>query len=123
MPEFYTSEDLQQILQKAALIQQDTVISKQQLTEIAEEIGLSPDILQQAEQAWREEQQTHTQLEKRADRQNLGFKLHLIPYIFVSTALVILNLSFTPHIDWSIYPILGWGMGVAMHGAVVYRKP
>ena len=118
----YSNEDVQQILQQAVLISQEDGISRQQLFEIATELGLSVEILQQAEQSWLSQRVDVQKRTRQRARQRFGFQLHFIPYLFVSTLLVIINLSSTPGYFWSIYPILGWGLGVAIHGACVYRK-
>jgi hypothetical protein len=122
MSDFYSSEDVQQILREASILQQGDPISRKQLLDIATEVGLSPEVLHQAEQAWLHQQQVMQQQTTRQARARLGFQLHLIPYIAGSVLLVLLNLATTPRIYWSLYPIVGWGMGVTMHAACVYRK-
>jgi transcriptional regulator with XRE-family HTH domain len=49
-----------------------------------------------------------------------GFYVHASLYLMVMTFLVILNLVVTPHFFWAIFPILGWGIGVAFHGLRVF---
>lgn len=115
---FYSNDDVQQILRQASRLQHDGSVSREQLSEIAAEVGISPEILQQAERAWL----TERQVQQRQARYRLGFKLHLIPYIVTSAFLVLLNLATTPRIYWSIYPVLGWGLGVAIHGACISGK-
>lgn len=122
MTRYYSNEDVQKILQHASTLQKDNLVSQERLSELAAEVGISPEILQQAEQVWLSEQQIEENRSKRRSRAQFGFQLHLIPYIFISIFLVILNRSTTPRINWSIYPILGWGMGVAIHAACVFRK-
>lgn len=51
-----------------------------------------------------------------------GFYVHAAQYVLVITFLVILNLVVTPHYFWAIYPMLGWGVGVAFHGLRVFDK-
>jgi len=57
-------------------------------------------------------------LERRARRRvgvKIGFLAHLSAYVLVNTALQGLNLlSGGPH--WSVWPALGWGLGLAAHG-------
>lgn len=45
-----------------------------------------------------------------------GFYVHASQYLVVMAFLVILNLVVTPHYFWAIFPMLGWGAGVAFHG-------
>lgn len=45
-----------------------------------------------------------------------AFYGNLASYIVVNTGLAILNLSTSPDHLWFFYPLLGWGIGVVMHG-------
>lgn len=113
MSETYSNEAVQEILREATLIQKDGDLSPAQLQEIAAEIGISPATLKKAKQVWREQQQTRqNQIRKR----NKFIKFHLAPYLSVSFFLVMLNLVTSPQELWSVYPILGWGLGVGLDG-------
>lgn len=92
------------------------------MTEIAAGVGISSDVLQQAEQEWLLKKQTEKRDAMQRSRRRLGFRYHVIPYIAISTFLVLLNLVTTPRCVWSVYPILGWGLGVTLHGSCVYRS-
>ena len=46
----------------------------------------------------------------------MGFYIHLTVYLIVNTFLAILNLSLTNNYFWAIWPILGWGIGLIVHG-------
>lgn len=46
----------------------------------------------------------------------MGFYIHLAVYLIVNTFLVILNLTFTKEYFWAIWPIIGWGAGLIIHG-------
>lgn len=112
----YSQEDVQQILRQASQIDQETGISRDQLFEMATELGLSCETVQKAEQQWVAQQAgLQRKAEQRSHRQQ-ALRSQLIPYLFVNTLLVIINLSTTPHDFWSIYPILGWGLGIALRG-------
>ncbi len=50
-----------------------------------------------------------------------GFYQHLAQYLVVNLVLVLLNLWYTPDNFWAIWPILGWGLGVAFHGIAVFE--
>ena len=43
------------------------------------------------------------------------FKRHLIIYIVVNILLIYVNLVYTPEYIWFIYPLLFWGLGLALH--------
>lgn len=54
-----------------------------------------------------------------------GFATHLVVYLAVNTALVIfwfvLSLGGPTGFFWPVFPIVGWGFGVLMHGFTTYR--
>ncbi|VEP15405.1 conserved hypothetical protein [Hyella patelloides LEGE 07179] len=119
MTQTYSNEEVQQILREATMIQKDDYISPEQLQEIAAEVGISAETLQKAEKAWLEQQKaSHKQAKKRKE----FIRFHLIPYLAVSIFLVLLNLATTPRDFWSVYPILGWGLGVTIDGSGICSK-
>ncbi|MEM7591430.1 MAG: 2TM domain-containing protein [Cyanobacteria bacterium P01_A01_bin.83] len=109
----YSNEAVQQILHEAIIIDQDNDISRSQLQEIAAEVGISAATLKKAETAWLERQEKS---QRQAKRKQEFIRLHLIPYVVVNVFLILLNLITTPQYFWSVYPILGWGLGVAIDG-------
>jgi hypothetical protein len=52
MSQRYTNEDIQQILRQATILQEENNISREQLIEIAAEVGISAENLEKAEQKW-----------------------------------------------------------------------
>ncbi len=50
-----------------------------------------------------------------------GFYGNLTSYLVVNTGLMILNLITSPDRLWFIYPLLGWGIGVVLHGMSVFN--
>jgi hypothetical protein len=58
-------------------------------------------------------------LEKRAQ-----FRMHVAAYILVNAVLVTLwFVVFEGGVFWPIFPMLGWGIGLALHATDVYRLP
>lgn len=53
---------------------------------------------------------------KRSFRARSGFRWHLRVYVLVTALLLVINLMTTPALLWSVFPIAGWGVGVALHG-------
>ena len=53
-----------------------------------------------------------------------GFYSHLIVYICVNVALLIINLVTNRNVLWFYWPLLGWGIGVFFHamGVFVFSK-
>lgn len=122
MSEQYSLAEAQEILNYAASLQQQDTISQEQLLEIALETGISAETVQKAQQAWLAERQLQQKQAICQSRRQLGFKLHLIPYLVFSILLVSINLKTTPRYFWSVFPILGWGVGVLIHGVCVHRR-
>ncbi len=64
-----------------------------------------------------ERQHQYERARKRV-RQLKGFYGHLTAYVLVNTLLIVLSLvSGEP---WSIWPLLGWGIGIVAHAATVF---
>ena len=63
----------------------------------------------------------NTDIERLA-RQRAGVKMswyiHASVYLLVNLLLV--SLSFASGRHWAIFPLLGWGIGLAVHGAAVF---
>lgn len=45
-----------------------------------------------------------------------AFYIHLTVYILVNTMLTILNLVTNPSYLWFLFPLVGWGIGLLIHG-------
>ena len=50
-----------------------------------------------------------------------GFYSHVIMYLIGAPAMVIASLFDSTDFAWYIWPIIGWGIGVAAHGLVVFE--
>jgi hypothetical protein len=48
------------------------------------------------------------------------FRIHMVTYIAVNSLLAIINLTLTPGYLWFIWPLMGWGLGIILHGINVY---
>ncbi len=48
------------------------------------------------------------------------FYQHLIVYLAVNAFLVVINLLTSPEHLWFYWPLFGWGIGLAIHGATVF---
>lgn len=56
---------------------------------------------------------------KRAE-EKLSFLYHLVGYVIVNLILVSVNLLTSPNYLWSLWSIVGWGVGLLIHGVVVF---
>lgn len=48
-----------------------------------------------------------------------SFAGHALTYVCVIGGLALLNLLTSPHYPWFIWPLLGWGIGLAKHGFAI----
>ena len=49
-----------------------------------------------------------------------SFYVHLTQYLIVISILAVVNLTSYPNYLWFVWPALGWGIGVAAHGASTF---
>jgi multidrug efflux pump subunit AcrB len=49
-----------------------------------------------------------------------GFFVHASVYTAVMVLLVLINLMTSPEAIWFIWPLVGWGFAVALHGVRVF---
>lgn len=57
-------------------------------------------------------------LARRRARAKLGWFSHAIVYVCVNAMLVALSLATGRH--WAVFPLLGWGLGLMLHGVAVW---
>lgn len=57
-------------------------------------------------------------LARRRASAKLGWYLHAGVYLFVNLLLAVLSMGSGHH--WAVFPAVGWGMGLAIHGVVVF---
>ncbi len=58
--------------------------------------------------------------EKNLREKKLDFRRHFRTYLVMSIFFIALNIFGRSHNFWAIWPILGWGIGVAMQGLSLY---
>jgi len=49
--------------------------------------------------------------------------VHVMQYVLVNSVLAVINLLASPHVLWVVWPILGWGIGLAAHAMRVFNWP
>ena len=66
---------------------------------------------------------TPNDIERLANRRakaKLGWYIHAVVYLTVNALLFFLSAHGEGRHHWSIYPALGWGLGLALHGISVF---
>ena len=58
------------------------------------------------------------QLARKRARAKLGWYIHASVYVAVNLLLAALSAMSGGH--WAVFPAVGWGIGLAMHGVVVF---
>jgi hypothetical protein len=64
----------------------------------------------------------YKQVRKRV-KQKSGFYKHLTSYLVIGTFFLVLNILTSPGEWWFFFPMLGWGIGLAMHFFSVFGLP
>lgn len=118
----YHQEDIQQILNLAISRHANNgEFSREQLVEIATELGISTETLQEAEQEWL----VHQQQRQRHRDFNL-YRQRLLQkqfgrYVITNGFLVSLNLLSAGELSWSLYVLLFWGLGFGLNAWNTYQ--
>lgn len=56
---------------------------------------------------------------RRRVKAKIGLYIHAAAYIAVNTFLALVQSQTTPQYVWALWPAAGWGLGLAIHAAVV----
>lgn len=119
----YSSEAVQEILQLAIASQvNDNELSKQQLTEIAADLGISPDSLAIAEQQWLQGQILQQQRQEFERYRQGQFKQKLIKYLIVNSFLAAIDYLMSPSLSWSLYVMLLWGLNLSLNAWKTFQS-
>jgi 2TM domain len=118
----YDSEDVEQILQKALTRKDKGEFSREQLLEMASELGISPNILETTEQKWLAQQEEERLRHRFNAFRRRAFWSNFVSFLAVNLFLILLNLITSPSYFWAIFPVLGWGLGLFFHWWSVYQS-
>ncbi|MCW5940202.1 MAG: 2TM domain-containing protein [Fimbriimonadaceae bacterium] len=118
-----SEEDLEAILRLAVRREGESSADlRARLVQSANELGVSPEALEEAERVYREQRKAELaradeEAEFREFRKSewMGFVHHLIPYLIVNMLLIALDWLQSPELRWSLGPLFGWGIGLAFH--------
>jgi hypothetical protein len=124
MTDFYDEEQVSQILRQALTNRSSDPhkLSREQVAEIALELGISPEEFLVAEQKWRSQQLKNVELAQFDVYKQHKFKEGFLKFILVNSFLTGINLLNSGHITWAAYPIMFWGLGVSLDAWATYQK-
>ncbi len=125
MSDSYSQDDVQQILQRAiARRTEDSptdTFSRQQLLEMADELGILPQDLEQAETEWLTIQKSTQEHQEFQVYRRGQFRSHLVRYLTVNGFLVALDWVIAPGFSFAQYVLLGWGLGLSLDGWTTFQ--
>jgi hypothetical protein len=64
-------------------------------------------------------QEAYTNAKKKVEAR-MSFYTHLVVYLVVITMLTILNLTVAGDYFWAMWPMIGWGSGLIIHGLLTF---
>jgi hypothetical protein len=121
--ESYTDEQVQQIL-KLALTRrsnQGDRLTRQQVNEIAADLGVSQADFLAAEQEWLATQVVDRERAEFDQYKKRHFRDHAIKFGMVNLFLLGLDLLTSGGLDWSLIVLLSWGLGLALDAWSTYQ--
>lgn len=121
-PDFYTEEQVQQLLHHViARKSNGQNLSREQVYEIASELGISRTEFLASEQEW-QQKYVHKQDRQVFDAyKKKKLRESLLKYAIINTFLVASNLITSGNVSWALYPLLFWGLGMALDSWVTYQ--
>jgi hypothetical protein len=119
----YSVEAVQQILQRAMAYGDRGQFTADQLGEMAAELGIATDTLQQATQDWQVESAAVAKADQVKRDRRRRYRTEVATYAGVNTLLIGINIATAGAITWAIYPLLGWGIGLCLGPCKAKAKP
>ncbi|MBS1724986.1 MAG: 2TM domain-containing protein [Armatimonadetes bacterium] len=95
---------------------------RDRLQSSADELGISPEVLAMAEQEWAAKKNADLELANEAGERKRYMRIqfaefiqHLGLYAVINGFLFWLDISKDGRINWAYWPLMGWGIAVALH--------
>jgi len=110
----YSSEAVQAILTHALEMQSAADYSPQQLQDMAAELHIDPDVLAQAEADWRSQREAAARRTQATATKRRRRRQQWLHYGVGSALMVGIDVATAGTITWSIFPVLGWGLGTLL---------
>jgi hypothetical protein len=123
MPEsLYSDDDAEEILKLASRRSMDGTVTRQKLLETAAELGISPEAVEEAEQALQQNREETAFRSEFDRRRRTGFLNELVGAVLTCTFLAFVNYFTEGRLDWVFWVILGLGFKVAKTGWEVFGE-
>ena len=120
--ETYSEDQVDQILRYAlAKKTNGQHLTKQQIYEIASDMGISETDFIASVQEWQSTQVVRKEQVEFDRYKQKSLKANIRKYAIVNSFLVALNLLTSGQIGWAIYPLVFWGLGVALDAWSTYQ--
>jgi hypothetical protein len=120
-PAVYQAEEAQAILQIAiARHTEEGELTRPQLVEIAQELGISELTLVEAEQQWALQRRESAEMAEFDQFQRQRFQAHLVRFAVINLVLFALNWMAAGTISWALYIFLLWGSALALQAWQTY---
>ncbi len=119
----YSQEEIQQILH-LAIARQETggEFSRQQLEEIAGELGINPQCIQAAERDWLQQQYLNEEkLAFNSYRREI-IKYQGVKYLIFNTFLISIDFLGGGDLSWSLYILLIWGLKLSFDSWKAFQE-
>lgn len=110
----FTSDQISKIIRQALTMKNINATDYKGLLEIGQELGIDPAKIEEAIRREEAEEDDRTLREKWLKDKRSEFHEHFWAYVIVNTALIFINI-FAGGSWWFHWPILGWGIGLALH--------
>ena len=112
----YSDEEVSAIFRRAlSRGEHRDTINHSELLDIARSSGITPEQLEAAIDEEAREGDLDAAKEQWKQRQRREFYSHLTSYCIVNGFLLMVNLITGPRYLWVVWPMMGWGMGLAFH--------
>lgn len=120
----YTFAEVEEILRRAAHAEKGSheAIALDELLSAAREAGLDPAAVEAAAQEVAEGRSLEQIIARRRQRRRRGFVAHFANFAVVNGMLVTIDFL-TLGGPWFQWPLMGWGLGLAIHGVNVLVPP
>jgi hypothetical protein len=112
----YSQDQVQQILQLAiARKDSDGEWSREQLWEIALELGIDRSAIESAEKDWLSQNLLDQKRQAFDQARKEIFQQKLVKFLIVNSFLLILNYLGAGNLSWSLYILLIWGLFISLN--------